>query len=420
MNRAVKLLGLLVILGVTMWVAYFFYQHHRFVITDNAFQMADIVNVSTQDVSGKLVKLYKKEFQEVRKGEPLFKIDDRIYRAQVKALEHAVRGMIDKEKKLKVQLERLKEELPANYSEALKAYRASTREIEALREEIKTARVNYTTAVESARAEVEASRSALKAAQESYETVKRKFERFKNLYLRRVISKQQYEEMRATYFGALAKLEAARAKSRAAEENLKRAESLKFKVSALEKKLEALKEKSLALKEQVRSAEAQLKRIEELKKAIEELKEGIKSKEAQLERARELLANTLVRSPVNGVVAKRWKEPGEFVSPGLPVYSLYDPGSFYVLGWIDEDKVRFIKSGSKALAELEACKKEFKGRVVSVGTSAGSVFALIPRDTSQGEYTRVTQRVPVKVRLKGVPPECIKPGTNVTLYIKKE
>ncbi len=420
MKKLVKLVGILIGLIITLWVGLFFYQHYRFVITDNAFQMADVVNVSTQNVSGKILKLFKKEFEQVKKGEPLFKVDDKIYREQVNSLVYAIKSMEERRKKLEVQLERLKEELPASYRGAVKSYRASLKQIEELKKEIEIAKVNYETAVRSAKANLNAAKASLRAAEETYETARKKFKRYENLYRRRVISKQQYEEIRAAYYGALANLKGARARVKTAEEELKRAKSLKLRVLALKRQLESLKENSLALKEKVKTAQANLKRIEELGIAIRELEKSIKSKKAQLERTKELLRNTRVLSPINGYIAKKWKETGEFTSPGLPVYSIYDPETFYILGWIDEDKVKFIRVGSRTKAELEACGREFEGEVISIGKSAGSVFALIPRDTSQGDYTKVTQRVPVKVKLKEVPLNCIKPGTNVNLFIEKE
>jgi multidrug resistance efflux pump len=139
------------------------------------------------------------------------------------------------------------------------------------------------------------------------------------------------------------------------------------------------------------------------------------------EKVKLLISHTLVRSPVSGFIAKKWKEVGDFVSPGLPVYSVYSPKSFYVLAWIDEDKVPYLKVGTVGRVELAACGgRSFKAKVLTIGRSAGSVFALIPKDTSEGEYTRVVQRVPVKIEVDGVPLYCVKPGTNVTVYLKKE
>ena len=420
MRRAIKLIGLLVILGITAWVAYFFYRHYRFVITDNAFQMADVVSVSTQDVSGKIEELYKKEFEEVKGGEPLFKIEDKVYSDEVKALEASIKALKAERERLIAQLERAKQELPATYKAAQSQYLGALREVAAIREEVKSSQVAYESSVKSATAKVKALEEKVKAAEENYVRMKNRYERFKRLYERRVISKQQFEDIRAAYYGAKAELAGAKAELKAAREELKRAKALKFKVEALKAKLKAAAEKAEALKEKSLATKAQFKKVEELQRAVEAVEGKIKAQKAQLEKARTLLAHTLVRAPIDGLIAKKWREKGEFVSPGLPVYSLYNPKTFYVLAWIDEDKIRFFNVGSRAKVELETCKEEFEGRVYSIGTSAGSIFSLIPRDTSQGEYTRVVQRVPVKIKVDGVPLRCIKPGSNVNVEIEKE
>lgn len=406
--------------GISLWVANFFYQHHRFVITENAFQEAQIISVSTQDVSGKIVKLYKEEFDPVKKGEPLFKVDDGTYRKSVESLKASLKAMRKKREKLEEELSRLKLELPASYRASLSNLSSLKEKVKALREKVKLAEVEYRTTVNSLRAKVKASQEALEAALKALEKSKRSYERYKKLYEKRVISKEQFEEVEVAYYRSKAEYARAQSSLKASREELKRAESLNLKVKALKLELKGAESSLRASEEEVEVSRANLKRIRELKKAIEELRENIRAREKELQKAELLLKHTLVTSPVSGVVARKWKEVGEFVSPGLPVYSIYDPKSFYVLAWIDEDKVRWLKVGSKARARLETCKREFEGEVTAVGSSAGSVFALIPRDTSQGDYTRTTQRIPVKIRLNKVPKECIKPGSNVTVFIRKE
>ncbi|WP_456457326.1 HlyD family secretion protein [Thermovibrio sp.] len=420
MKRAVKFIGVAVMLGITLWLVYFIYNHRRFVITDDAFQEADIVNVSTQGVSGKIVKLFKREYERVGKGEPLFKVDDRVYREEVKALKAKVKAVMEREEKLKVALERAEKELPAAVREAKALYLSSLEGLKASYKELKLAEVKYITSLKEAEAQVKAAESSVKAAEENLKRMRNRFLRYRELFKRRVISKQQFEDVKAAYYGAKADYQRAVSNLRVSKERLKEAERGKLKVEALKERIKELKEKSGALYQKVIYSEAQLKRIEELKKGIKELKEEENALKAELAKAQVLLNRTLVKSPISGVIAKKWKEKGDFVSPGLPVYSVYDPRTFYVLAWIEEDKIRYVKVGNEAEVELETCKGKFKGKVLSVGSSAGSVFALIPRDTSQGEYTRVTQRVPVKIKLKEVPIRCIKPGTNATVFIKKE
>ncbi len=420
MKRAVKVAGIIVILGISLWFLYFIYNHKRFVITDNAFQEAEIVNVSTEGVSGKIVRLFKEEYQKVKKGEPLFKVDDRVYAQEVKALKAKVEAVKERKEKLRVSLERMEKELPANLKGAEEEYLSLLEQIKASRKELKLAKVKQKTSLKEAEAEVKAAESSVKAAQENLVRMKNRFLRYKELYKRRVISKQQFEDVEAAYYGAVADYQRALSNFKVSKERLKEAESGKLKVEALKERIKELEKKRGALYQKVIYSRAQLKRIEELKKGIKELEEEEKALKAELKKAEILLSRTLVKSPINGVIAKKWKEVGDFVSPGLPVYSVYDPKTFYVLAWIEEDKIRHVKVNSEAKVELETCQGDFKGKVVAVGSSAGSVFALIPRDTSQGEYTRITQRIPVKIKVKGVPLKCIKPGTNATVFIKKE
>ncbi len=420
MKRGVTFVGALAILAITAWFLYFLYERYLYVITDNAFQKADIVNVSPEDVSGYIVKLYKQEFQPVKKGEPLFKIDDSTLKKELSSLQFQILSLKAERRELETRLSRLKKQLPAAVKTARFRLSAAENEVSALREQLKEAETAYRTSVSKALASLKAARAALEAAKVNAERMEHRFNRYRKLYEKRIISLQQFEDVKSAYFSSKAEYERALSAYSAARENLKEAQALKFKVLALKSKLAASEKRVGELKEGVVSAEAKLKQVEELRHSIRSLSDRIKSLEEKEEKVKILISHTLVRSPVTGFIAKKWRETGDFVSPGLTVYSLYNPETFYVLAWIDEDKLPYVKVGSSAEVELDVCGRTFEGKVYQIGKSAGSVFALIPRDTSQGEYTKVTQRVPVKIKLRGVPLSCIKPGTNAVVKIRKE
>ncbi len=419
MKRLVTLAGAVAILFITLWFLWFLYQRFVYVITDNAFQRADIVNVSTEDVSGYILKLYKREFQPVKRGEPLFKVDDSTLKKELSSLRFQISSLKEKKRELEVKLSRLEKQLPASVRSAELQLRAEENRVSALQDQLKETEVLYRTSVSKSSAALKYARSSLQAAKINLERMENRFKRFKNLYIRRVISLQQFEDVKSAYYRAKADYEGALSNYRAAEESLKEAEALKFKVSALKKELSASQRLLGELRQEFLSREASLKQIRELRHSIKSLSEKIKSLKEKEEKLKILISHTLVHSPISGFVAKKWREVGDFVSPGLTVYSIYNPKTFYVLAWIDEDKLPFVKVGNWAEVELDVCGKTFKGKVFQVGKSAGSVFALIPRDTSQGEYTKVTQRVPVKIKLSDVPLSCIKPGTNAVVKIRK-
>jgi membrane fusion protein (multidrug efflux system) len=419
MRKIFSLVGIFLIGLVTLWLFYYFYLRYIYVITDDAFQMADVVSVSTQDVSGKVIKLFKREYEPVKEGEPLFKVDDSIYRKEVDALKAKLESLKVKREELIKKVSRLNEQIPASVKINQENLKALEKKLQQLKHQELLEKVNHETSVEKAKSEVKAARKGVEAAEASLDHWKNQYERYSRLYQRRVISREQFEKVELGYKEALYNFEAAKARFQAAKENLKGAKALKNRVEIVKKQQEEIRNNIKSLREQIRISKADLKKIEELNYAIQQLEEEIKSIEHQLGKVEILLSHTLVSSPLKGFIAKKWKEEGDFISPGLPVYSIYNPGSFYVLAWVEEDKVRDVKVGSMVKAELETCKESFKGKVSSIGKSAGSIFALIPRDTSQGEYTRVTQRIPVKIKLEDVPLRCIKPGTNVTVYVKK-
>jgi membrane fusion protein (multidrug efflux system) len=419
MKKLSSLLGVVLIGALTFWIAHYFYLRQIYVITDNAFQMANVVTVSTQDVSGRIVLMNAKEYDSVKKGDVLFKVDDSVYRKDYEALKEKLSALIASKEKLLKQLERIKEQLPLQVEIVRAKMGALQERLKQLENQKEITEVSYRTSVEKAKSSLKASQQALEAAETFLKSSKNKYERYSRLYKRKVISKEQFEEVENLYKKAKADYAAALSRLKVAEEDLKLAEATSLKVEIIEMQIKELENEIRALNERLRISQADLGRIDELRKSIKELSAQIRATERTLEKTKILLSHTEVRAPVSGFVAKKWRETGDFVSPGLPVYSIYDPSTFYVLAWIDEDKISDVKIGSSAKVVLEACGVELEGKVSSVGVSAGSVFSLIPRDTSQGEYTRVTQRVPVKISLSNVPLECIKPGTNVTVYIKR-
>ncbi len=128
---------------------------------------------------------------------------------------------------------------------------------------------------------------------------------------------------------------------------------------------------------------------------------------AKLEQARARLGvilaqleHTLIFSPRDGVIAKRWHLSGDVVNPGLPVFSLYDLKDVWVLANLDENDIEHVKVGDPVAIHVDAYSgRTFHGKVFAVLGAAASQFSLIPQDNATGNYTKVAQRVPVKISI---------------------
>jgi membrane fusion protein (multidrug efflux system) len=121
------------------------------------------------------------------------------------------------------------------------------------------------------------------------------------------------------------------------------------------------------------------------------------------------LLNMTISSPINGVVSKRWALPGDVVQPAQPIFTIYDLGDIWVTANLEETKLRSIRLGDSVSVDVDAYPdRHFRGRVFQFGSNTASQFSLLPPNNASGNFTKVTQRVPVKIRLENVP-------ANVTL-----
>jgi membrane fusion protein (multidrug efflux system) len=113
------------------------------------------------------------------------------------------------------------------------------------------------------------------------------------------------------------------------------------------------------------------------------------------------LKNTKLYSPANGLVAKRWLLPGDVIQPGQSVFTVTDTGNLWVVAYLEETKISGIEKGQKARFTIDAFPHvRFSGKVFNIGTSTASVFSLIPPSNASGNFTKVTQRVPVRISIE--------------------
>ena len=126
-------------------------------------------------------------------------------------------------------------------------------------------------------------------------------------------------------------------------------------------------------------------------------KEVVKDAQIALDTAKHVLEFTQVLAPFPGVVVKRYRNLGDFVSAGTPILSMYNPELIYVTANLEETRLRGVAPGNSVDLYVDAFDHPFQGRVVWINKSTGAQFALMPRNVVAGEFTKVVQRVPVRI-----------------------
>lgn len=134
-----------------------------------------------------------------------------------------------------------------------------------------------------------------------------------------------------------------------------------------------------------------------------ELRAKYESVSAQVAQAELNFENTKIKAPSDGFIAKKSAELGQLAAPGVPLIGFVDGGNRWVTANFKETEIEAIKVGAHADVDVDAISaKKFGGVVESISSATGATFTLLPPDNATGNFTKVVQRVPVKIRLENL------------------
>jgi len=140
---------------------------------------------------------------------------------------------------------------------------------------------------------------------------------------------------------------------------------------------------------------------------------------AAVAQARLDLDRTVIRAPVAGVVGARAVRPGQLVQPGVSLMSVVPLGQSYVVANFKETQVARLRVGQPVEIKADAFGKEaIHGKIDSFAPATGQEFALIPVENAVGNFTKITQRLPVKIAVAGSPlGAALRPGLSVEVKV---
>jgi membrane fusion protein (multidrug efflux system) len=114
------------------------------------------------------------------------------------------------------------------------------------------------------------------------------------------------------------------------------------------------------------------------------------------------LKNTRLFAPADGILAKRWLLQGDVVQPSQAVFTLTMSKNLWIVAFLEETKISEIHNGQDVKFNIDAFPGiRFRGKVFLVGSTTASVFSLIPANNASGNFTKVTQRIPVRISIDG-------------------
>ncbi|HEX7380475.1 MAG TPA: HlyD family secretion protein [Pirellulales bacterium] len=354
--------------------------------TNDAFVEAHIINVAPQTVSGRIVRLLVEEDDRVEQGQVLAEIDPTTYRDRVNVARSKVDIAGAELRQQEEALARLRQEVPIQIEMARRASAAMQAERARAEEAVKLTEDEVERTIDETQAGLEAAQADLVLAQQDYTRYTR-LQKEEAAPLRRA---QQATQTR----------DAAEAQKNLAAARLAKARADRTRVSVAKRAHEAAEKTSQKAAVEVSLSETGELRIREAELFTAVKKEELEDARLALVAAEDELRFTEIRAPFPGVVVKRYRHLGEFVSPGAAILSMYNPDLIYVTAYLEEDRLPGVAPGGAAELYLDAFDKAFRGRVVWLNRSTGAQFALMPRNIVSGEFTKVVQRVPVRIAIE--------------------
>jgi membrane fusion protein, multidrug efflux system len=387
LHKLLWLGGLLIVAAVTA-ILIFSWWAGRLTssITDDAFVEAHIVNIAPQAVSGHLVRFAVDENDRVDQGQVLAEIDAIPYRDQVNIARSKVDTVQAELRRQQEALARLRLEVPIQIEIARRTLAAALADQARAKETLKLTQDDVEHGIEEARAGLAAAQADLVLAEQEYN-------RFTSLEKAEAVPLRRAQEVTRAR-------DAAKANQRLAAAKLAKAEADRTQIEVARRTLEAAERASQKAMKGVDLAETGNAQIREVELLTAVKKEDVEDARRALAAAEDTLRYTRIRAPYPGIVVKRYRHLGDFASPGVAILSMYNPDLMYVTANLEETRLRGVAPGNPVELEIDAFAEPFRGRVVWLDKSTGAQFALMPRNVVSGEFTKVVQRIPVRIAIK--------------------
>ena len=305
---------------------------------------------------------------------------------------------------------------PADYSVSLEQANAALNEsrtqVAVAQPNVPITSVSTETTLATSATDIAGARAALAAAQRDHESAvanirnaeadsvkaQADLSRYRELVAKDEISRQQFDQADATAKSAVANVDAKRATAEAAARNIEQA--------------------------QARLEEAQTKQVEAQRNRPQQIaiqSATVQSKQATAERQKTLvdqaalnLSYTKIVAPIDGVIGKKNAEAGQQVSPGQQLMADVPLNDLWITANFKETQLQKMHPGQRATIHVDAYDRDYEGYVESLAGASGARFSLLPPENATGNYVKVVQRLPVRIRLKAGedPNHLLRPGMS--------
>jgi membrane fusion protein (multidrug efflux system) len=369
-------LGLVILIGAIGFLLY----SGTYESTDDA-EVDGHLDGLTSRIDGEVKAVYVEENQSVQAGQVLVELDPRDDQV---ALEQAQAQLLRAEAQVRAE----NPNLPITASTSRTSISTSESEV-----------ANAAAGVAAAERDQAAAVSRLQEVQANNVKAQNDVGRYKALVDKNEVSRSEYDQVVATAAALAASVDSARASAESAQ-----------------KVVDQRKAQLDQAQSQVALANVNAPNQIAISKAnLQTRQADVKAMQAAVDQAQLDLSYAKIVSPVSGVVTNRTAEVGEQVSKGQRLITVADLNDLWVTADFKESQLRKMHTGQSVTVSVDAFDQKFDGYVEAMPGATGSVSSLLPPENATGNYVKVVQRLPVRIRLKpgqqGL--ERLRPGMSV-------
>ncbi len=369
--------GFILLVIVSIWMLIYLGSYET---TDDAFVQGHTDPISAR-INGFVTGVYVENTYRVKKGQLLVQLDPRDYQVT-------------------------KEQVAAQVGQAQASIQAQSPNISITTTtqstQVSDAVQNVASSEANVAAAEERERSAqadLQQAEANEANAAREEERYRQLVVKEEVSREQYDQ-RATDERAQAALVSSRRETAAAS-----AKQVTQAQASLRQAQDQLKQAKTNLPRQIAAQRA----------TLAERQASAQSAQAQAAQAELNLEYTRIYAPEDGIIGDKSVELNTQVTPGLEMFALTQTNDIWVEANFKETEIQKMRPGQSVRIHVDALSLDFDGYVEALPGGTGAIYSLLPPENATGNYVKVVQRLPVRIRFKPGQPgaERLAPGMSV-------
>ncbi|MEN9871108.1 MAG: hypothetical protein RLZZ171_2096 [Cyanobacteriota bacterium] len=248
---------------------------------------------------------------------------------------------------------------------------------------------NAQAAVSGAKAGIASAQAAVAQANANLNKAQQDYNRYSTLYQQGAVNRQQLDNAQAAY-------QVAQAEKNAADQGVQQAQA---QLEQAQQGVNSANAKLAATKSELRQVSASGQQTEANRASYAAAQAEVTQAQAALDDARQQFSYTNITAPTAGKVGSKSVEVGQRVQPGTPLMAVVG-NDYWVTANFKETQLGKIKLGETVEVKIDAFDdRTFIGKVNSISPASGAEFALLPPDNATGNFTKIVQRIPVKIVL---------------------